>query len=135
VVRRGTSIPYPDRAGWWRYGSTRIETARTTHYIVKYAQKAKFLDEQGDLRQFPPGCRIFAVWLSPAFWSIVKRWRFRLTAIPAWLATYLAEDFRFFLCSWLANPRGGWAVLPADKSPPVKFFSPWIVSLIRDPAV
>lgn len=45
LVRRGTDIPYPDECGWWVYGSTRIEEARTAFYIVKYTSKG--LQQEG----------------------------------------------------------------------------------------
>lgn len=51
---RGVTIPKPDKQGWWRHGSTRIEWARSpVGYLCKYASKGT-----GDEFGFPSGARI-----------------------------------------------------------------------------
>jgi len=84
VVKRGTSIPRPDKAGWWCYGSTRIETARTVYYILSYTGKE--YQKVG----YPKGLRIFAVWIAKDVITAVERLYFRLSALPAWLANRVA---------------------------------------------
>lgn len=52
-VRRGLTLPKPDRRGWWAHGSTNIQAARNAvGYIAKYASK-------GDLdAKLPKGLRL-----------------------------------------------------------------------------
>jgi len=52
---RGLTLPKPDKQGWWRHGSTRIEWARKpASYLAKYASK---LDSKVGIG-FPPGARL-----------------------------------------------------------------------------
>lgn len=45
---RGVTLPKPDKQGWWRYGFTRIEWARSAvSYIAKYASKAGLFNARG----------------------------------------------------------------------------------------
>jgi len=50
---KGVTLPKPDKQGWWKHGSTRIEWARKpVGYLAKYASK-------GDAEtKFPRGLRI-----------------------------------------------------------------------------
>jgi hypothetical protein len=71
---RSIRLPKPDRAGWWPWGSTRIEWARrAVGYLAKYASK-------GQDTHYPKGVRIHgaggfseaarlerAWWLAPAW--------------------------------------------------------------------
>ncbi len=79
LVRHGTNVPRPDVL--WAHGLTRIETARSVWYIVKYAQKG---GEGGPY--FPRGLRAFAVWISKDTISGVARFVFRCSALVGWLA-------------------------------------------------
>lgn len=58
-VRRGTLIPRPDTSGMWSHGLTKIETAKSPYYVLKYTGK----EAQKDYSKFPPGARSFAVYL------------------------------------------------------------------------
>jgi hypothetical protein len=53
----GEDLPYPDDAGLWRYGLTRVEVARSPFYLVKYLGK----EHQKDFSKFPKGIRAFSV--------------------------------------------------------------------------
>jgi hypothetical protein len=53
----GDELPYPDEAGYWPYGFTRTENARTPFYLVTYLGK----EYQKDFSKFPKGIRVFAV--------------------------------------------------------------------------
>ncbi|WP_100657322.1 rolling circle replication-associated protein [Alteromonas flava] len=45
-------LPMPDKRGWWKHGSTKIETVRkSVAYLAKYLSK-------DDTDSFPKGCRI-----------------------------------------------------------------------------
>jgi hypothetical protein len=55
MVERGTDFPMPDKSGMWRHGLSKIETARTAFYLVKYVGKGY----QKDLSKFPKGCRLY----------------------------------------------------------------------------
>lgn len=76
-------LPYPDKEGWWPYGMTRVEIARSRFYLLKYLQKGYF---EGD---FPKGLRLFGIGL----WKEVRDSldadtlrEFRLLSYPAWVA-------------------------------------------------
>lgn len=79
VVKPGCSLPYPDQAGWWPHGMSRIETARSPGYVVKYSQKS---DPEG---VFPKGLRLYCVWVSKEFRGPEYESVFRVTALPGWL--------------------------------------------------
>lgn len=53
----GDDLPYPDEAGLWPYGFTRVEIARTPFYLITYLGK----EYQKDFSNFPKGIRVFAV--------------------------------------------------------------------------
>ena len=61
AFKRGTSFPMPDKGGGWRKGSSKVQTARTPFYIVKYVGK----EYQKDLARYPKGCRLYAVTVRP----------------------------------------------------------------------
>lgn len=97
VVRRGTKVPKPDL--FWRHGLTKIETARTVWYIVKYASKG---DGTAD---YPVGLRMFAVWLSVSAVPDLLRYNFRLSVLPGWLREIVQSVGE----GWpVRRPGGGW---------------------------
>jgi len=55
----GDDFPYPDQAGLWNYGFTRVEVARSPFYLVTYLGK----EYQKDFSKFPKGIRVFAVYI------------------------------------------------------------------------
>lgn len=74
---RGVTLPKPDRRGWWKLGSTRIEWARNAvGYIAKYASKAS----TPQAFHFPRSCRIYGAgglvgsWLREARWWKLPGW-------------------------------------------------------------
>lgn len=96
VVRRGARIPKPDV--YWHHGLTRIETARTVWYIVKYASK-------GDTADYPHGLRLYAVWLSITAVSDLLFFNFRLSVLPGWLREIVQSVGE----GWpVRRPGGGW---------------------------
>jgi hypothetical protein len=115
LVRRGTIIPKPDEAGWWSFGMTKIETAKTPYYLLTYTGKKH--QKMGD---FPKGMRLFAVWVKRDKVSAAARWFFRMSALPCWLTDILKDE------KWQGSRvkraiGGGWLVEG------VKFVSPWLV--------
>lgn len=54
-IPRGRTLPKPDRAGRWPYGSSQIALARSpVGYLIKYASKGT-----DGAHRFPKGCRIY----------------------------------------------------------------------------
>ena len=55
---KALSLPLPDKRGWWRYGSSKQETARcAVAYLAKYASKCI-----GTAFELPKGARISGGW-------------------------------------------------------------------------
>jgi len=113
VVKKGTNVPFPDDE-LWEHGFTRIETAKTVYYIVKYTGK-----EYQKVGRFPKGLRMFAVWMSKAV-DAVRYWSYRLSALPQWLGdiVFSIADFS----SWPCRAVGGGWWYRGDR-----YHSPWIV--------
>lgn len=117
VVSKGAKIPRPDDAGLWVHGLTRIETARTVYYIVKYAGKA--YQKLGD---YPRGLRTFAVWMSIKAVDAVRYWSYRLSALPQWLSEIVGSIADF--TTWPKRSKaGGWWYSGC------RWLSPWVVVL------
>lgn len=115
LVRRGADVPLPDRDGFWDHGLSRVETARTPFYVLRYTGK-----EYQKVGSFPQGLRMFAVWVRADVVARLVRWVFRLSALPAWLR----EDVLALADVTLSVRRadgGGWMV-GRDR-----FLSPWVV--------
>jgi len=115
LVRHGSDIPLPDKIGWWPHGSSKIETARSHWYIVKYASKALFLGADGEWKKYPKGIRIFAVWVAPGILDSVQRWNFRLSSQPGWIRDLLENVFP--MAEWERPTFGGWRVWPPGDMP------------------
>lgn len=103
MVNRGTSIPQPDKAGWWRYGMTKIQTINSPFYIAKYTGK-----EYQKVGEFPRGLRLFAVWIAPDSIDILSMWKHRLTSLPRWLQEVIVELPGCEGGKWARAPGGGW---------------------------
>lgn len=90
---RGFSLPKPDKRGWWRHGSTRIEwVKRAVGYLAKYASKA-------DSRTaFPKGARISGFGGLEFLTRLVRRW----WMLPGWLRGVSAPAHDLIRC-----PGGG----------------------------
>lgn len=126
LVKRGTSIPFPD-ALWWAHGSTKIETARSRFYILKYCSKAGFTAPDGTWKVFPKGLRLFAVWISKDLLTELQRFGFRLSVLPGWLSELLEE--RDVLARVKRCEGGGWTIT-GDVGPPEHVKSPFrVISL------
>jgi len=105
LVCNGANVPMPDKSGLWSHGLSRVETARSVFYIVKYTQKALHTD-----KNFPRGLRLFAVWVSKEIVSADDRWAFRLSSLPTWLKfevidLYLSDGLKIFPTR---RKGGGW---------------------------
>lgn len=120
-VRRGTHIPSPDSSGMWGHGSSRIETARTPYYIVKYVGK----EYQKEL--LPKGARMFAVWIDKKLLSEDAKLNFALSAVPSWLREVIVScvqagaDIR--PGGWSRAPGGGWLIRATGEI----VASPWLL--------
>lgn len=80
ILDQGAHLPYPDRAGWWVHGMSRIEVARSLGYVVKYAQKGLTGSQS-----FPAGLRLFAVWVVKAARTELYNQWVRVKSLPSWL--------------------------------------------------
>jgi hypothetical protein len=117
VVNRGTHIPMPDKAGWWKWGSSKIQSANSPFYIAKYTGKE--YQKEGP---FPKGLRMFAVWISEDLLDDSTRWNFRLSSLPSWFREIL-ED-RPIGGRWKRSPGGGWLYEGVLYPSPYEYIGP-----------
>ena len=83
---RGLTLPKPDKQGWWRHGSTRIEWARNPiGYLCKYVSK---FDSQHEL---PKHARLHGAGGFEGVARSIRRW-FNL---PSWLKCLVGIDSAF----------------------------------------
>lgn len=101
IVKPGQSLPYPDNAGWWSHGYSRIETAHSPGYVVKYSSKGVSEDQI-----FPKGLRLYSVWVGKSHRDEQYEDLFRVSALPGWLRPHAIESEEFPKRS----PGGGWFV-------------------------
>lgn len=79
---KGLQLPKPDKAGWWRYGMTRIEAARNAvGYLAKYVSKDTLK------QQFPKGLRVHGRGGLSRASRIEQRW----WASPLWVRRWTGE--------------------------------------------
>ena len=107
LLKPAVWLDKPDESGIWRYGSTNIVQARSPYYIVCYVGKGY------QKTNLPKGARMFAVWIAPAIvpMNTRKRFEFRCSATPAWLAEILDRlAFRLvrWALRWTRQKGGGW---------------------------
>lgn len=98
---RGQRLPKPDQVGWWPYGSTKIELARSpVGYLAKYASKG--VPEMGadDHRPaIPKGARLSGNGGLSKAARMVRSWRL----CPAWVREIFSVEDRP-----IRAPGGGW---------------------------
>jgi|GEM_PF-3093973 len=85
---KGLSLPKPDKQGWWPWGHTRIEWARSAvGYLVKYASKLQGQGNEVQSTKFPKGSRLHGNGGLDTLRRRVRRWRL----FPQWVR----EQFNF----------------------------------------
>lgn len=104
IVKQGVRVPFPDKSGLWRHGSSRVEKARSPFYLVSYTKK-----EYQKSGIYPKGCRMYEVWINPEFVSYVERWYFRLSSLPGWFAEIVRKDIEHEGEKWCRLKGGGWS--------------------------
>jgi len=57
MVPKFTRVPMPDKSGMWKWGSSRVEKAKTAYYLCVYIGK----ERQKELSRYPKSCRTYAV--------------------------------------------------------------------------
>ena len=102
VVKKGVRVPTPDKSGMWRYGSSRIETARSVYYICTYLGK-----EYQKIGVFPKGMRMFSVWISSRLLTKTQKWMFRLSTAPRCFVKVIQSRKEYFGMAWGREEGGG----------------------------
>lgn len=103
LLNRGTALPKPDKAGWWTYGSTKVQTVNSAFYIAKYTGK-----EHQKEGVFPKGMRMFAVWVPDGVVDASALWNHKLTSLPGWLVAIILSIPNSEGGAWRRQPGGGW---------------------------
>lgn len=106
IAKKGTRIPMPDKSGMWRYGMSKIETAKSVFYICSYLKK-QYQKGLGD-NKFPKGLRMYSVYVSKNFFSVASRWFLRLSTLPRWLYEVVIGLSDAYGSSWKRCKFGGW---------------------------
>mgnify|MGYP006295235911 CR=1 FL=1 len=90
---KGFTLPKPDKQGWWRRGSTKIEWARSgAGYLAKYVSKPGAED-----LPLPKGARLWGAVNSPSEVRAAASW----AMAPGWLRELVPEGTR-------VTRRGSW---------------------------
>ena len=116
VIKKSAYVPHADRAGWWLHGLSSTDNARSIYYIVKYTGK-----EHQKRGTFPKGMRMFAVWLAKNIVDEVKRWFFKLSAVPAWLRERVQTAPELFCKAIKRSDGGRWFVGERSFRSPFSF--------------
>jgi hypothetical protein len=109
-LRKGETMPKPDKQGWWTKGATRIEWAKhqaaAPAYLAKYMTKPLRRPSEDEdlpcdgLHEIPPGARLHGA----GGLTLVERCRMAWGRAPAWVREHWP--------SWEDEPRpapgGGW---------------------------
>lgn len=102
-IARGTRLPKPDRVGWWPWGMSRVELARSpVGYLIKYASKGDTVEA------LPKGARLFGCGGLTAADRKTKAYRL----LPRYVRIAFAlEDGprRARGGGWLSSVTGEWA--------------------------
>lgn len=96
-VPKGTKVPYPDKAGWWKHGCTNLEEARAAvPYLMKYLSKG---GASAGCWRLPKGARMYGVGGVEHSLRRARRW----LSLPAFVRSRadIADD-------WRRAPGGGW---------------------------
>jgi hypothetical protein len=99
---------YPDKLGLWKWGDSSFTPANTVGYIVKYASKGV----EQVTGEYPPGLRIFAVWIADKFIKKYLVWLFE----PLWkkrgrMAGFYDDELKEF-----GSPDTGWRFVGASDN-------------------
>jgi hypothetical protein len=116
VVKKGVWIPKPDKSGLWWHGSSKVEVARSPFYLVSYTKK-KYQKEG----IFPKGIRMYEVWINPEYITLLERWHFRLSTLPAWLKAEIIKDTDKLGEKWNRLTGGGWSFAGQEFRSPYRF--------------
>lgn len=116
VVKKGVRIPKPDKSRLWLHGSSRVEVARSPFYIVSYTKK-KYQKEG----IFPKGLRMYEVWINPEYITMLEKWYFRLSTLPAWLKAQIIKDVDNLGAKWDRLVGGGWLYAGKKYRSPYRF--------------
>lgn len=116
IVKKGTRIPKPDKSGMWKYGISRIETAKTVYYICSYLKKA--YQKSGI---FPKGLRMYAVWVQKEAIEKIALWKMRLSSLPKWFEAIIIKMVDYYGEKWERVKGGGWLYLGRYYKSPFRF--------------
>jgi hypothetical protein len=105
----GMRLPKPDLRGWWSYGATKIELARSpVGYLAKYASKGIPETDADDGRPaIPKGARLCGNGGLSMAARMVRSWRL----CPAWVRELFTLEDRPVRApggGWLSRQDGRW---------------------------
>jgi len=85
----------PDKSGQWKRGMSNVQKASSVGYIIHYANKI-----YQKVGQFTKHLRMFAVWTSDNLLNYVQKWLFRLSLLPGWFKSIMAERYHGEPIEW-----------------------------------
>lgn len=93
VCKKGAYIQFPDKSGLWNKGSSNVtRRVRSPGYLVRYAGKAY----QKDFDLYPPGMRLFCIWIKDRALTRRVRWQ-SLSAVEK----IIVEDLGWMSYRWI----------------------------------
>jgi hypothetical protein len=118
---------YPDLSGAWEKGMTRVETARSPYYLLKYTGK----EYQKEFEKYPKGARLYATCIRRKKLHLIEfreYWKYRLSSLSGYyrdlferLSSRLTDD-DLKAMGWWKRPKGG-----GVKWDGARYRSPWRV--------
>ena len=127
-VKPKVFIPYPDKSGMWKWGSSNLYRGESSpYYLAKYVSK----ESQKYIGEYPKGARKYSTWLNKEYYSQVQILNHRKSAYPAIVSDKIS-DLGAERVSIKRKKGGGWNIYVLDEGHSlggqvVSVKSPWMI--------
>jgi hypothetical protein len=127
-VKSSVFVPYPDKSGMWKWGSSNLYRGKSSpYYLAKYTSK----EAQKYAGEYPLGARKYSTWLNRKHYSESQIAEHRLSAYPSYVVEKILElgVTRYQL---KRGKDGGWVLMVLDtfhdlRGLEIDIASPWVL--------